>query len=247
MREKPRLGVKIGGTRPAAAVKMPREGARGGGRAEASRGEDVVVEGRGVKGRWGASGAGSPEGGGGLPVRAVRVQCDRSGAMRRGRTRDPGLRFVCGFAVRAGGMQCRGTERPGVAGDGRMWKRGEWREWLVGWKACIALVGCCPRGRTYAECRPKVTRKTGARCRSSLSVVREIRVTESDGRAPSGPLRAAAAFRRSLPPRPFAPPTAPASRGRCSDGPAAGCAGRAARTRQAAAPAPRPAGRDTAR
>ena len=50
-----------------------------------------------------------------------------------------------------------------------------------------------------------------------------------------------------LPPRPFAPPTAPASRGRCSDGPAAGCAGRAARTRRAAAPAPRPAGRDTAR
>ena len=46
-----------------------------------------------------------------------------------------------------------------------------------------------------------------------------------------------------LPPR----PTAPASRGRCSDGPAAGCAGRAARTRRAAAPAPRPAGRDTAR
>ena len=42
-------------------------------------------------------------------------------------------------------------------------------------------------------------------------------------------------------------PTAPASRGRCSDGPAAGCAGRAARTRRAAAPAPRPAGRDTAR
>ena len=77
---------------------------------------------------------------------------------------------------------------------------------------------------------------------------------------PGGPLRApphrapasrprrgrrlpSAVCRPGLSPR----PTAPASRGRCSDGPAAGCAGRAARTRRAAAPAPRPAGRDTAR
>ena len=73
-------------------------------------------------------------------------------------------------------------------------------------------------------------------------------------RAPASRPRIAAAPRppapvcgSRLPPRPFAPPTAPASRGRCSDGPAAGCAGRAARTRRAAAPAPRPAGRDTAR
>ena len=88
---------------------------------------------------------------------------------------------------------------------------------------------------------------------------------------PGGPLRApphrapASRPRIAAAPRPPAPvcgsrlrlpsaapafrprPTAPASRGRCSDGPAAGCAGRAARTRRAAAPAPRPAGRDTAR
>ena len=54
-----------------------------------------------------------------------------------------------------------------------------------------------------AECAKKVTRKAGATRRPGLSVVRDDRVTVSS------------------------------SRGRCSDGPAAGCGGRAARTRRA--------------
>ena len=54
-----------------------------------------------------------------------------------------------------------------------------------------------------AECAKKVTRKAGATRRPGPSVVRDDRVTVSS------------------------------SRGRCSDGPAAGCGGRAARTRRA--------------
>ena len=68
-----------------------------------------------------------------------------------------------------------------------------------------------------AECAKKVTRKAGATRRPGLSVVRDDRVTVSS------------------------------SRGRCSDGPAAGCGGRAARTRRAGWRAPVPADRGTVR
>lgn len=158
-------------------------------------------EGRGVKGRWGASGASSPEGGGGPSVREGRDEMrpggfDAARAERVNRCRGPFTAQAECNAVEPNGPALRGMDECGKEGSGGS---GWW-----GGRVCIALVGCCPRGRAYAGCRSKVTRKTGARCRSSLSVVREIRVTESDGRAPSGlppcrrslsPQLAAAAFR----------------------------------------------------
>lgn len=72
---------------------MPREGARG-----AARGEEAEAL-RGDRRRAPAALKGGVE-----VLRCGR--CDRADAMRRGRTGEPWLRFVCGFATQEGGMQC---------------------------------------------------------------------------------------------------------------------------------------------
>lgn len=128
MREKPRLRPKIGvlplrrgGRCRVEGAKMPREGARG-----AARGEEAEAL-RGDRGGDRRRAPAALKGGVGV-LRCGR--CDRADAMRRGRTGEPWLRFVCGFATQEGGMQCRGS---GAMRWGRAGKTGV--------EVCLRLCG----------------------------------------------------------------------------------------------------------